>query len=272
MIDDVGYSFERAREIMDLPGRVTLGVLPYAPHARAIAEAAQASGTEVILHQPMEPLPEATTPPVPGTLTVGMTPERFDAQFHEALAEVPYAVGVNNHTGSLLTARRAPMDLLMANIQRRGLFFLDSRTTASTVAEATAREWRVPTVRRDVFLDNVPTRRAMARQFARALGVARQRGAAVVIAHPYPATVRFLEEILGNLPPDVQLASLAGVVERILLERTPAVRMLAAAAREDAALARASAVTDAVEPVRQPGRTALARLESREYPRRSPGQ
>ncbi|MFX0094910.1 MAG: divergent polysaccharide deacetylase family protein [Candidatus Hodarchaeota archaeon] len=42
----------------------------------------------------------------------------------------------------------------MDQIRRRGLYFLDSRTTAASVAEATARDWAVPTIHRDVFLDH----------------------------------------------------------------------------------------------------------------------
>jgi polysaccharide deacetylase 2 family uncharacterized protein YibQ len=212
VIDDVGYSLARAEEIMALPKELTLGMLPYAPHALEIAERAHASGREIILHQPMEPVDARGMEP--GTLALDMTPETFKAQFEAALERLPNVTGVNNHTGSLLTAHRLPMEQLMNGIARRGLFFLDSRTTPYTVAESTARALDVPTIRRDVFLDHVRSEKNLASAFDRSLAIARKRGQAVVIAHPYPITVAFLEERLAALPADVQLSTLSELVPR----------------------------------------------------------
>ncbi len=211
VIDDVGYSLARAEEIMALPRELTLGMLPYAPHALEIAERAHASGREIILHQPMEPV--AARRLEPGTLALDMTPDAFTAQFEAALERLPNVTGVNNHTGSLLTAHRLPMEQLMTGIARRGLFFLDSRTTPHTVAESTARALDVPTIRRDVFLDHIPSESHLAKAFEQSLAIARKRGQAVVIAHPYPITVSFLERTLAALPEDVKLSTLSDLVE-----------------------------------------------------------
>ncbi len=193
-----------------MPKALTLGLLPYAPHTIEIAERAHAAGREIILHQPMEPV--AAERLEPGTLELDMTPERFQAQLDAALARLPNVTGVNNHTGSLLTAHRLPMEQLMAGIARRGLYFLDSRTTPHTVAESTARDNDVPTIRRDVFLDHVRTEAHLEAAFDRSLAIARERGQAVVIAHPYPITVAFLKAKLAALPEDVVLTTLSDLV------------------------------------------------------------
>ncbi len=210
VIDDVGYSLRRGEQLLALPKALTLGMLPYAPHALEIAERAHASGREIILHQPMEPV--AANELEPGTLALDMTPERFEAQFEAALARLPNITGVNNHTGSLLTAHRQPMEQLMAGIARRGLYFLDSRTTPHSVAETTARAHQVPTLRRDVFLDHIRSEAHLEAAFERSLAIARRRGQAVVIAHPYPMTVAFLSEKLEALPEDVVLTTLSDLV------------------------------------------------------------
>jgi polysaccharide deacetylase 2 family uncharacterized protein YibQ len=210
VVDDVGYNLHRAERILDLPVEVTLAMLPYAPHAQLIASRAQAAGREIILHQPMEAV--APRSPEPGTLELAMTPERFDRQLSASLARLPQVTGVNNHTGSLLTARRVPMQWLMSSIAARGLYFLDSRTTPYTVAEATAREWSVPTIHRDVFLDNVQTEASLSAALEHAFAIARKKGHAVIIAHPYAITVDFLEGRLGALPGDIRLATLSSVV------------------------------------------------------------
>lgn len=215
VMDDLGYSLERARRVVDLPGPVTLGLLPFAPATPDIARLARDTGHEVILHQPMESLPGAHVHPVPGTLTVDMSPERFEADLLAALAAVPGIVGLNNHTGSRLTQDPAAMRRLMHHLAHRDLMFLDSRTTAATVAYAMAREARVPALERDVFLDHVVDVGRMEREFHRALAIARRRGYAVVIAHPHDATLRFLEDAFGRLPDEaVTLGSLRDLVSR----------------------------------------------------------
>lgn len=240
VIDDVGYNLDRARRLVDLPGAITLGMLPFAPHTPQIARQASLKNKEIILHQPMEPISAPHVRTERGTLTLQMTPERFDHQFAAALANVPQAVGVNNHTGSLLTQHRQPMNQLMGNIQRRGLLFLDSRTTPRTVAETIARAWRIPTLRRDVFLDHDPSMAAIEAAYQEALRIARRQGHAVVIAHPYRSTLRFLEQQLRDLPDDVRLITLGELAQK-------------------------------QHRVRRPDRTVLARLESPESRHRSPG-
>ena len=53
--------------------------------------------------------------------------------------------------------------------------------------------------RRDVFLDSDPSPDAVAFQFERLVALARQRGYALGIGHPYPATLELLERELPKL-------------------------------------------------------------------------
>lgn len=214
VIDDLGYSSRQAERVLALPVPVTLALLPFAPATADIARRALETGHELILHQPMEPLPREHLPPSIGMLTVGMSPERFDAQIHAALAAVPGIVGMNNHTGSRLTQDAAAMRRLMQRLAERDLLFLDSRTTPATVAYRIAREAEVPALERDVFLDHRPEPDAMAAEFERALAIARRRGHAVLIGHPYDVTLSFLREALAHLPDDVTVVPLRALVSR----------------------------------------------------------
>ncbi len=212
VMDDVGYSVDRAQRIIDLPGPVTLGLLPFAPDTHEVARRAHAAGREVILHQPMEPLPAPHVQPIEGTLTLGMAPAQFNALTEAAMSAIPGIVGVNNHTGSRLTQYREPMRRFMAHLAQRHLFFLDSRTTADTVAFDVAEEQRIPALRRDVFLDHFPNEGAIAAAFAEALSIARRQGHAIVIGHPHEASIRFLETRLRDLPPGVRLVTLSDLI------------------------------------------------------------
>lgn len=214
VIDDLGYSSRQAERVLALPVPVTLALLPFAPATAEIAQRALETGHELILHQPMEPMPRAHVPPAIGMLTVDMAPELFDAQMLAAIDAVPGIVGVNNHTGSRLTQDPAAMRRLMDRLAERGLLFLDSRTTAATIAYRVAREAEVPALERDVFLDHRPEADAIAAEFARAVEIARHRGRAVAIGHPYEVTLTFLEEALARLPDDVTVVPLAALVSR----------------------------------------------------------
>lgn len=214
IIDDLGNRAVLDRRAVALPGPVAMSVLPHTPHARRIAESAHAAGKEVLVHLPMQRLEEAR--PGPGVLHLDITRGELERTLHDALDAVPYASGVNNHMGSLLTRHPGHMAWLMSALRQRGaLFFVDSRTTRHTVAERLAREHGVPALSRDIFLDDDPGPEAVNAAFDRLLDVARRRGAAVAIGHPRRATLEVLEARLPRLADDgVALVTLSELLQR----------------------------------------------------------
>jgi hypothetical protein len=199
IIDDVGYRLAEGERAVRLPGAVAVAVLPFGTHSVALAREADAQGKEVVLHLPMQPLADAEHPG-PGALDIGQSRAELAAVLASDLAAVPFAVGVSNHMGSLLTQQADQMGWLMDELRRREpLFFVDSFTTAASVGLAAAREYGVPALRRDVFLDADPAPAAIEGQWQRLLARARTRGAAVGIGHPYAATLALLERELPAL-------------------------------------------------------------------------
>lgn len=207
VIDDMGYHATRDERILHLPGTITLGILPHTKGAIDLATRAKDFGKEVLLHQPMEAQPSRWALREPGTLMVAMHSDEFTRTFESSIDRLPNVAGVSNHTGSLLTSDPVAMRRLMAVVKARGLYFLDSRTTPATVALDMAIEAGIPAGKRDVFLDNVISIDAIHLAFKQAIAVARRQGKAVVIAHPYEQTVRYLEHILYALPSDINLVS-----------------------------------------------------------------
>lgn len=193
IIDDLGQSTERDNRTLALPGPVTLAIMPDTPHATDFARLAHKAGKTVILHMPMDPAtgPYAWHPGIPI--------EELAKRLEGALAKVPFAAGINNHMGSRMTAQPEPMAWLMGELQRRHLFFLDSRTSAATVAAAKAQERGLAHVSRDVFLDDVRTPEAIAGQLRQGVELARKQGSAVLIGHPYPQTLEVLAKEMPRL-------------------------------------------------------------------------
>ncbi len=199
IIDDLGYELAAGERTIALPGPVTCAILPDAPRADWLAHQANAEGKEVIVHLPMQAA-NHTGKTEPQSLTIDMSRAGFSAAFEEAFNAVPHAVGVNNHRGSLLTRHPGSMRWLMEEISERdSLFFLDSFTTHHSVAMQIAGEAGVTAIKRDVFLDSVPTLEAIEYQFERLKRIAAERGVAVAIGHPYEVTLSFLEEALPEL-------------------------------------------------------------------------
>lgn len=198
IIDDLGNDLAPAERILSLPFPLTLSVLPNKEHSAEIAAEAFRRGDQVILHLPMEAEGSAAKPEAI-ELRTGMLADEVDRIVSDMLSGVPYAVGVNNHEGSRATTDPQLMAAVMNVLRARNLFFVDSRTTAATVAYDAARHAGVPAAFRNVFLDDVETREAVQQQLELAARDAARQGSAIAIGHPHPETLAALTEGLPKL-------------------------------------------------------------------------
>ncbi len=197
IIDDMGYRLEEGQRALDLPGAVSYSFLPFTPNGARLAETANALGKEILLHMPME-AEHHNHLLGPGALRCDMGQAEFVTTLRTALESMPRAMGINNHMGSLLTTQAEKMQWLMDEIRRhQGLFFIDSRTTTATVAGEMALEQGIPSISRDVFLDDDLSPDAIRTQFQRLIEKAHVQGYALAIAHPHTQT---LELLAAELP------------------------------------------------------------------------
>lgn len=212
IIDDLGYDRTSARRALALPPPVAVAVLPHAPHTAAIARAARRAGTDVLVHLPMETAGGLADP---HALLGSMDDTVLRRRVRRAIDAVPGAIGLNNHQGSGLTARRPAMEVVMAVVARRypSMLFVDSRTTAASQAESAARDAGIPAARRHVFLDHRKGAEAIAAAARTWLERARRDGCALAIGHPRPDTMRVLERMLPRAT-GVERVDLATYIQR----------------------------------------------------------
>ena len=174
---------------------LTLSVLPGHAHSSQIAREAHRLGYQVMLHLPMEAV--GAEKPETHELRPGMSSPEIAKELSSMLSSVPYASGVNNHQGSLATSDAHLMKELMPLLRSRNLFFIDSRTTVSTVAFDVARTDGVRSASRNVpFLDDVRDVTAIRHQLSLAFKDAKEKGEAIAIGHPHPETLRALADML----------------------------------------------------------------------------
>jgi len=198
IIDDLGNNLEHGNMVIGLPGSITLAFLPHTVFASRLADKANKSGKEVMLHLPLQSIRHYSH--TPGTLKLHMTHGEFVSQLRSDIESIPHIKGINNHMGSLLTQHPGHMDWLMAAIARQGsLYFIDSRTTTKSVASQFAQKHNVPYLDRDIFLDPDFRPETIRREFNRFINKAGQTGYAIAIAHPHPYTIQFIKEHIEEL-------------------------------------------------------------------------
>lgn len=196
VIDDMGY---RQTDIaaLSLPGNITYSVLPHTPYGRTLALLAKQQEKEVLLHIPMEA--ENGKELGPGALTRLMSEQNIRESLSRSFAEIPFAVGINNHMGSLLTQMYRPMAWTMRFLKERNVLFLDSVTTRQSKARRVARNFGVPDLGRHIFLDNQLSDQYISAQFDQLIVQAKAYKTVIAIAHPHPETIKALKLLLPKL-------------------------------------------------------------------------
>ena len=195
ILDDLGNDRAAADAIFALQCPITISVLPNHPRSVEIAEEAHRRGYQIMLHLPMQSV--GNERPEARELRPGMSAGEVNSLVGNLLEAVPDVAGVNNHQGSQSTADAALMNELMPVLRQHDLFYVDSRTTAATVAFDTAQRFGVRAGFRNVpFLDDVVEVGAVRKQVQLALRDARKKGDAIAIGHPHAATLQALREVL----------------------------------------------------------------------------
>ncbi|WP_404426860.1 divergent polysaccharide deacetylase family protein [Thalassospira australica] len=215
VIDDAGLDQPRTARTIELPGPVTISYLPYARDLQRQVRDARARGHEVMLHMPMEPS-SATVDPGPHALRTGFDRDKILGEMTWMLDRFDGYVGVNNHMGSKFTSDPERMQVVMEVMKSRGLLFLDSKTSAKSVGFSMARQYDVPALERDVFIDDADDAAKIAAMLARTEKVATNQGFAIAIGHPRDLTL----EALHKWIPAIQAKGFVLVPVTDILRRT----------------------------------------------------
>ena len=214
IIDDLGYAEpDLVKRLLAEPVPFTVAVLPYQEFTVESADLAHQAGKAVILHLPMEGVPGKD--PGPYALKYDLPEREIRDRTRKALTDVPFIEGANNHMGSRMTADPARMHWILEEFQGRKLYFVDSRTIATTKGWEVAEELHIPTIQRKVFLDDDKSFPEIKKQFERAVAFAKKDGQAVAIGHIYPETVDALEKLIPEAKGQVRFVFVRELVKSI---------------------------------------------------------
>ena len=214
VIDDLGGENQMSQEILHWKVPLTLSILPFTPYSKVLAQQAHKRGKEVILHLPMEPYGYPQTKPGEGVLLEEMEEEKLLRQLSRDLEAVPDIKGVSNHMGSRLMEDPAKVRIIMKELKRRGLFFLDSRTTPETRGLQIAESIGLRATERSLFLDHSQDPEEIKRQLEKLAQLSLETGKAIGIGHPHPSTLKSLKEMIPRMKRmGIEIVPLSSLVE-----------------------------------------------------------
>ncbi len=195
VVDDLGYSMEKARLVLSIDEPVTVSVFPHKKLSRKIAKMAKEKGFEVLLHLPMEPEDSINNHLEPDTLFVSMGKSEIQRIVSKDINSLlPFIDGINNHMGSKFTSCPEKMGYVFEVLKKNGLFFLDSMTSPRSCGYKLARKMGVLSFRSDLFLDKDP------KYYLSILSViAVKRGYAIGICHPKDDVILNLKKEMKRL-------------------------------------------------------------------------
>lgn len=199
IVDDFGYrSMDLTEQFCALRQPMTFSILPHLKTSKTLSSLIAQSRHEVMLHLPMEPL-DLQEDPGEGAIRTDQSSEEIVGELRSALKSVPHARGVSNHMGSKATADRRVMEVVLRELKRRGLFFIDSRTSSVSTAYEMARAMGVKTAQRSLFIDHVDDPAAIQTALWNASEVAAEKGVVIAIGHNRPNTYLALTAVLPQL-------------------------------------------------------------------------
>ena len=193
IIDDMGVNKFWSRKAEKLPSSVTLSYLPYAEELPKYTKLAKATGHELMLHMPME-ADSISANPGPFALKTEYSKDELLKNIKYNLEQFDGYIGINNHMGSKMSQDSKGLALLMQELKKRELLYLDSRTTPISLGEAIARRYELPTTHRDIFLDHVATESFVKNSLKKLERVALKNGTAIAIGHPKQVTIETLKK------------------------------------------------------------------------------
>ncbi len=200
VLDDACHSLDKLKKYTALPMKLAIAILPGLPNSRASGQIIRAaSNKEAMLHQPMQSM-NLKLSPGPCSIQPDMNSFEIAELVKKNLDEVGPVKGLNNHEGSLITSNVIKIGTVLDVCMERGLFFLDSFTTAESKASQAALERDFNIVKRNVFLDDIVTREEILKQFYRGIDIANKNGSVIMIGH-IDKSSEIIPELLSEMYP-----------------------------------------------------------------------
>jgi len=197
VLDDWGYTLNNVKLIEEINAPLTIAVLPGLAYSKKISYDLSKKGFEVILHLPMEPKEGYALEKE--TITTSMKEEEIKRIINQDLSGLYNVKGVSNHMGSKATSDKRTMEIVLSEIKKRNLFFLDSYVISTSKAREITASYGLRFAKRDIFLDNESSLNYIRKQLYKLRDLAKANGFAIGIGHDRKNTLIVLKEMIPIL-------------------------------------------------------------------------
>ncbi|UHA76180.1 divergent polysaccharide deacetylase family protein [Paenibacillus sp. 481] len=221
VIDDFGNRMSGTDEMLSLPVKLTVAVMPFLQTTAKDAEQAHRLGHEVIVHMPMEPKHGRASWMGPGGILTSLSDQEIEQRVNKAIDAVPHAVGMNNHMGSKATGDKRVMRIVLKVCKERGLYYLDSKTNYHSIVAEVGKEVGVPVIQNHVFLDDEVSTAHISKQCKLIEQHLRDHAVCVTIGHvgtPGKKTAQVLGKFVPELMKQVNIVPISKLIERQQLQ------------------------------------------------------
>ncbi|MEZ0536583.1 divergent polysaccharide deacetylase family protein [Caldicellulosiruptoraceae bacterium PP1] len=203
VFDDAGMDENEVKKLLDLKIPFDVAIIPFLPFSNKIALMCHNSNKEVLIHFSMEPETGDASWLAPRSIMDKTPDDEIEKTFKDALVNIPYAKGFNNHMGSLLCKNKRIVNKLVTLAKDSLLFVLDSKTTPKSLFEPICKEHKVSYIGRDIFLDNKNEVLSIKSQLNLLKNTAKKKGYAVGIGHLGPeggiTTITAVSEMIDEM-------------------------------------------------------------------------
>jgi len=200
LINGMGlYDGVTAEAIKDLPAPISVAYGAYGRNLQDWVERARASGHEVLLQVPLEPLDYPTNDPGPHTLLTTLPPEENMKRLQWLMSRFTGYVGVTNQMGAKFETAQASLVPMLEEIKARGLLFVDDGTVKDSAGPQVAGAIGLDYAAADVQIDATPSPDDINKALARLEAVAKEKGSAIGVASAKPATIKQISQWAGQL-------------------------------------------------------------------------
>ena len=221
VLDDWGYSLNNVDALFQIDRPVTLAVLPHLRYSKEISDRVikYGRGYDIILHLPLES--KSGKAPERDTIRRNMEKNRVLSILKDDIESIPGIIGVSNHQGSRATENKEIMKIILEELKKRNLFFLDSRTTPVSVCGNISGKIGLRYAERSVFLDlgqkkdEKQTKAYIKKQIKELINIAKIRGSAIAIGHDKKLTIEVIKESI----PDIEKGNIKIVPLKKLVEK-----------------------------------------------------
>lgn len=214
VLDDWGYNINNLPALNEIGVPMTLAILPHLRFSAQISSSLAGKNYEIILHMPME-AHNHTIRAEGKTIYTSMTDEDVRETLKGAIASIPNLKGISNHMGSKATEDPRVMKVIMEELQKEKLYFLDSIVTSQSVAEEISRQVGISFAKRSVFLDNHLDAEYIKGQLLKAAEKAERNGSVIAIGHDRGVTLKVIQEVAPKLKEEgIQFVYVSQLIRR----------------------------------------------------------